>query len=245
MTPSGSKPGDTLCSRTKLRTRRPAPMSSITEMATSATTSRLRRRPRRLPKPPSPWAFRPPALSDVLRSTRAARNAGARPNSRPVRIDTPNVKARTVPSSAIASSRGMLPGLIVADHLQRELRDDETRRAAEEPEQQALRQQLSRQSLPARAERGPDGNLLLPAGRAREQQVGDVGARDEEHERHRSQQHQHRQPDVADDGFDERNDVDREGPVALVLLSNAIRRWRRRPRAPAPSSRPASGGPSR
>ena len=32
MTLSGLKPGDTACSRTKLRTSRPAPMSSISEM---------------------------------------------------------------------------------------------------------------------------------------------------------------------------------------------------------------------
>ena len=46
MTLSGSNPGDTLCSRTKLRTSSPAPISSISEIATSATTSRLRSRRR-------------------------------------------------------------------------------------------------------------------------------------------------------------------------------------------------------
>ena len=60
---SGSKPGDTLCSRTKLRTSSPAPISSISENATSDTTSRLRSRRRDVPKPPSPCVFRPPALS--------------------------------------------------------------------------------------------------------------------------------------------------------------------------------------
>ena len=69
-------------------------MSSISESATSATTSRLRSRRREpLPKPPSPCALRPPAFSEVLRSTRAARSAGARPNSRPVSSDTPKVNA--------------------------------------------------------------------------------------------------------------------------------------------------------
>ena len=41
---SGLKPGETFCRRTKLRIRRPAPISSISENATSDTTSRLRRR---------------------------------------------------------------------------------------------------------------------------------------------------------------------------------------------------------
>ena len=48
-------------------------MSSISEIATSATTSRLRRRRRELPRPPSPCALRPPAFIDELRSTRTAR----------------------------------------------------------------------------------------------------------------------------------------------------------------------------
>ena len=39
-------------------------MSSISEIATSATTSRLRSRRRELPNPPSPCVFLPPALSE-------------------------------------------------------------------------------------------------------------------------------------------------------------------------------------
>ena len=66
MTPSGSNPGETFCSRTKLRTSRPAPMSSMSDNATSETTSRLRSRRLELPNPPSPCVFRPPALSDVV-----------------------------------------------------------------------------------------------------------------------------------------------------------------------------------
>ena len=49
------------------------------------------------------------------------------------------------------------------------------------------------------AERGADRDLLLPAGGARQQQVGDVGARDQQHERDRAQQHEHRAAHVADD----------------------------------------------
>ena len=47
-----------------------------------------------------------------MRSTRAARNAGARPKRMPVRIDTANVNASTRPSRPIASSRGIFPGLM-------------------------------------------------------------------------------------------------------------------------------------
>ena len=70
------------------------------------------------------------------------------------------------------------------------------------------------------AERDADGDLLLARGRAREQQVRDVRARDEQHERHGAHHDQHGASHVADDGFDERHDVDREGSVALVLFPN-------------------------
>ena len=109
-----------------------------------------------------------------------------------MRIDTPKVKASTVPSSAIASSRGMLPGLIAADDLQRDLAIDQAGGAAEQAEQQAFGQQLADQPAPARAKRGADGDLFLPAGRAREQQIRDIGARDQQHERHRSEHDEHR-----------------------------------------------------
>ena len=95
MTPVGSKPGDT-----------PAAGRSCESAARRRRAASARSRPR--PRPagcaggaascrsrPSPCVFLPPAFSDELRSTRAARSAGARPNSRPVRIDTANVKART------------------------------------------------------------------------------------------------------------------------------------------------------
>src|SRR3954465_6033940 len=60
MTFPGLKPGDTACSLIKLRMSNPAPISNINEKATSETTSRLRRRLRDEPKPPSPCGLRPP-----------------------------------------------------------------------------------------------------------------------------------------------------------------------------------------
>ena len=65
----------------KLRTSNPAPVSKMSDTATSETTSRLRKRWRATLKPPEPWEARPPDLSDELRSSRAARRAGASPVS--------------------------------------------------------------------------------------------------------------------------------------------------------------------
>ena len=67
---------------------------------------------------------------------------------------------------------------------------------------------------------------------AREQQVRDVRARDQQHEGHRGQQHEQRLPRVADDDLLKRHDRD-----ALVAVAERI--LLRQPRGNARSSRPA------
>ena len=68
--------------------------------------------------------------------------------------------------------------------------------------------ELPDQPQPARAERRAQRHLVLPGGRAREQQVRDVGARDEQHERHRAEERQERRPRVLDDVVLQRHDAD-------------------------------------
>ena len=92
-----------------------------------------------------------------------------------------------------------------AHHVQRAFREQQSRRAAQQPEQQTFRQQLTDQPPPVRAKGRPNGHLLLPARRARQQQVGDVRAGNEKDETNRSEQDQHRPPDVSDDRIEERN----------------------------------------
>ena len=179
-------------------------MSSISEMATSATTSRLRSRRRELPKPPSPCALRPPAFIDVVEvhACRAQRRREAEQDAGDDRDAEREREDRAVERDGVEP--GNVAGIDVADDLQRAVRDEQTGGAAEQAEQQALGQQLPDEPLPARAERGADRDFLLTAGRARQQQVRDVRARDQQHERHRSEQHENRQPHVADDGLDQR-----------------------------------------
>src|ERR1039458_9862127 len=100
-------PGGTLCKRTKLRTSSPAPTTSISERASSETTSKPRKRCRFKCRPPSLCPLRPPAFSDVLRSTLRARHTGARPNSMPVTSETPNVNATTTPLISMSSTVGI------------------------------------------------------------------------------------------------------------------------------------------
>ena len=58
------------------------------------------------------------------------------------------------------------------------------------------------------AERAAHRNLALAAGRPREQQVCDVGARDQQHEADRDEERHERPPRVLDDILLQRNDPD-------------------------------------
>ena len=60
--------------------------------------------------------------------------------------------------------------------------------ATEEAEHQSLRQHLPYQTHPPRTERRPYRELLLAAKAARDQQVGDVGAGNQEHQRQGAEQ---------------------------------------------------------
>ena len=76
-TPCGSNPGLTRCSASALRISRPAPTSSSSDSATSATISPARRRSRNPPRVDP----RPPSRRPVCTSLRARRSAGARPQT--------------------------------------------------------------------------------------------------------------------------------------------------------------------
>jgi hypothetical protein len=67
-------------------------------------------------------------------------------------------------------------------------REEQTERAGDQREQHALDEQLPDDLPAARADRHADADLRGPTRRAREQQVGHVGTRDEQHERDRAHQ---------------------------------------------------------
>ena len=71
-------------------------------------------------------------------------------------------------------------------------REDQTCDASKPREQQAFGQKLPRNSCAARAERQAHGNFAPPTRSAREQQVGNVGAGNEEHEADSSDQDEKR-----------------------------------------------------
>jgi hypothetical protein len=74
------------------------------------------------------------------------------------------------------------------------VREDDPEGTAREREYHALRENQAHQTTAARTERGAHGHLSLPRGRAAQHQIGDVGTRDQEDERYRSEEQLHRAP---------------------------------------------------
>ena len=77
--------------------------------------------------------------------------------------------------------------------------------AADQAEDHALGEQLADQAAATGAERGPHGDLALARRRAREQQVRDVHARDQQHEADGAEQQPERASQVADHRFVQRH----------------------------------------
>ena len=73
-----------------------------------------------------------------------------------------------------------------------------------ETEHQRLGQKLPDDAVARGAERRPDRHLALARGAPREQQIGDVGARNQQDERDRSAEDQQRRPQIAGELFTDR-----------------------------------------
>ena len=99
--------------------------------------------------------------------------------------------------------------------------EDEPERAAREREHDRLGEELPDDARAARAERRAHRDLLAAPERPREDEVGDVGAGDQQHEADRAEQHEQRRPHVADEVLVERDD--RGAPALVVLRDTAPR----------------------
>ena len=116
-------------------------------------------------------------------------------------------------------------------------------RAARQRQQDVLGKQLARDARSRRPQRQPDGKLLLPRRASRQQQVGDIHAGNQQHERHGRQQRQHGgakalDPELLEGGH-------RRAHIRIFL--GVLRPPRcvpppPSPLAPGPRSRRASGG---
>ena len=93
--------------------------------------------------------------------------------------------------------------------------------ASDHGQQNTFRKQLADQALPPRAQSGADSNFFGPPGSACEQQVGHIGARNQQYHGHRSQQYQQHTANITDYLLLQTYHVHPEGEAALVLLTDA------------------------
>ena len=165
-----------------------APASSTNENATCVVANTRKRRlmpgvMRRLPLArPNPVG----ACADGSFGTYASRTAAAIASATP----TQSKLESTVTSSARIEKRAAKRATI-DDHRPRQQHAEHGAGAAQH---EALRQQRSPQRTAAGAERGANGELAFATHRAREDQVRDVRARDDEHHRRGGEQDQQDRP---------------------------------------------------
>ena len=108
-----------------------------------------------------------------------------------------------------------------ADDEEAGLGHQQAENAAEDSDQDAFGEELADEAGPAGAEGGADGDFFLASGGAGEQEVGDVGAGDEQHEADRAEQHEHGAADIAYDHFLDADDGHAEGAVPLAFDAHA------------------------
>ena len=154
---------------------------------------------------------RSPARRTVSSPGRAPRTAGSTPASTPASERRRQTEREHPPVEA----DGLQPREILGrDHRQQtdeRPREEETEQAARDREHQALDDELLREPAQRRAERGAHGHLALTRVSAREQQVRDVRAGHEEHQRHAGHQQKERGTDVLGHLIDEGADADLDG----------------------------------
>ena len=188
----------------KLRTSRPALTISRTASAAS-TTSRLARSACPEPVDGTPIA----GMKDGRRAPAGRRgHAGTTPASKPASSDAarPNASAAPVEPDRLQAREALR-------RHRRQQPDErpceqEAQQAAADREHEALDDELLREPAQAGAERGTDGHLAPTRVPAREQQVRDVRARHEQHQRHAGHQQKERGTDAFGHLVDQGTDAD-------------------------------------
>ena len=167
------------CSTKNVRTVSPALTRSTTDSATSAITSRLRVRPPWLPQP----VLRPARRASVTSAFEIC-SAGTRPKSDPGE----HRDAEREEQHGHVDRDARLVGHVELRHQRRRSSGSRRRRratpsdTADEREQHAFGQQLPQQPPASGANRHPDRHLSRSRRAARQLQIGDVGAGDEQQE---------------------------------------------------------------
>ncbi len=99
-------------------------------------------------------------------------------------------------------------------------RDEHAGRAAEHAEEHAFGHELANQTPPARAQRGTHGNFPLAGGGARQQEVRNVHAGNEEDEADRTEEQREESPHLLNDPFVQRLDPNARASLGRQRLGN-------------------------
>ena len=130
-------------------------------------------------------------------SLAALRHAGTSPKITLVRTERASVKVRTRLSIAISSTRGSDTGASVVSPSTTSMRQGNPDQCSARAQHRAFGHQLPDDPCAARAERLSHRDLPLARDRAREQQVRDVRAGDQQHEADGAEEHEERRPDIS------------------------------------------------
>ena len=133
---------------------------------------------------------RPSSFNDSRMRQLVACSAGASPKTRPVTTDSAEGEPRRPAIRRRWSSRAAARRCAAGQERNGPRGDEQPGCAAEHSQHETLDNQLADDARAAGAERDPHRHLFLPIDGAGEQQVRDIGAGDEEHERHGAGQHQ-------------------------------------------------------
>ena len=134
--------------------------------------------------------------------------AGTSPKRMPVSRETPSVKSSTRQSrpteAPFLPTQRQIGGADGEQRANADVADNEAEDAAGEGEHEALGEQLANDAGATSAHGGADGELALAAGGTDQEQVGDIGAGDEQNEADGSEQNQQRGASAGNDGVAQR-----------------------------------------
>ena len=118
------------------------------------------------------------------------------PKTTVVAVAQRTAKASTQPSIEISRARGVSWPANCVSSCRLPAREGQSDAGRQQRHDQALGEQLAQQAAAAGAHRGADHQFLFAPRHARQDQVGHVGAGDQQHEGRRAQQRQQQGPRV-------------------------------------------------
>ena len=176
-----------------------------------------------------------PVTSDLV-----ACSAGTTPKAMPVATADASRNRNAVQSRPISNARGIWDAASVASTLVTATATNTAATLAASASTTAFGQELPEEAAASRAEGRAHRHFPLPPLGAHQQQIGHVGARDQQDHRDSAEQSQHARSRAADNRLGQRDHLHASVRVRSRQRRETRRRWRAAPRPRRRSSRPAS-----